>query len=91
MVVRMREVLPRRWVGVCVPLALNLSYRGMYMIGLVYRTFHLAFPQRSVYFIGIVHLTATTFSFTEQKYYPINTKIATEIGLKTLFHNIAYN
>ena len=47
--------------------------------------------QRSVYFIGIVHLTTTTFSFTEQKYYLINAKIATEIGLKTLFHNIAYN
>ena len=32
MAVHMREVLARPWVGVCVPLALNLSYRGMYMI-----------------------------------------------------------
>ena len=34
MAVRMREVLARPWVGVCVPLALNLSYRGMYIIAL---------------------------------------------------------
>ena len=47
--------------------------------------------QRSVTFLGIVHLPTTTFSFAEQKYYIINAKIATEIGLKTLFHNIAYN
>ena len=44
MAVRMREVLARPWVGVCMPLALNLSYYDMCMIGLVYRTFHLAFP-----------------------------------------------
>ena len=44
MAVRMRKVLARPLVGVCMPLALNLSYYGMCMIGLVYRTFHLAFP-----------------------------------------------
>ena len=44
MAVRMREVLARPWVGVSVPLALNLSYYGMCMTGLVYGTFHLAFP-----------------------------------------------
>ena len=38
MAVHMREVLARPWVGACVPLALS------FMIGLVYRTFHLAFP-----------------------------------------------
>ena len=43
--------------------------------------------QRSVNFLGIVHLTTTTFSFSEQKYYLTNAKIATEIELKTLFHN----
>ena len=44
MAVRMREVLARPWVGVCMPLASNLSNYGMCMMGLVYRTFHLAFP-----------------------------------------------
>ena len=44
MAVRMREVLARPWVGVYMPLALNLSYYDMCMTGLVYRTFHLAFP-----------------------------------------------
>ena len=89
MAVRMREVLARPWVGVCMPLALNLSYYGMYdRACLSYISFSIS--QRSVYFIGIVHLTTTTFSLTEQKYYLINAKIATEIGLKTLFHNIAY-
>ena len=44
MVVRKREVLARPWVGVCMPLALNLSYYDICMTGLVYRTFHLAFP-----------------------------------------------
>ena len=43
--------------------------------------------QRSVHFIGTVHLTSPTTLFTEQKHYIINAKDATEIRLKTLFHN----
>ena len=32
MAVRMREVLARPWVGVCVPIALSLSYQGVCLI-----------------------------------------------------------
>ena len=88
MAVRMREILAKPWVGVCMPLALNLSYYVYDRACLSYISFSIS--QRSVNFLGIVHLTTTTFWFTEQKHYLINAKIATEIGLKTLFHNIAY-
>ena len=62
--VHMREVLARPWVGVCFKLVLLCYVYDRACLSY----FSFSVFQRSVNFLGIVHLTTTTFSFSEQKY-----------------------